>query len=195
MRVSHSMLVAWENREFDAAIAMYLNEPRPPVSEVVENAMEDGSALHKAWEVETRATGNLPMIFGGKHLENPEPEVKIVKRLNSWLTLSGVIDLRDGSELYEYKSGRAPARVYAKGHQHGVYQILDPRLTRANYYAFNQHTGEITYEIVHLRPDTIKDTANWIITVSTEMKSTLENLGIDTTSHERQRSNQDEPSN
>jgi hypothetical protein len=165
---------------------MYLGQPAPPRSEIVDQAMEAGSAFHKLWETETIMTNCLPTVFGSKHLNNPEPEVKVVKKLNDWLTLSGVMDLRDVPELYEYKSGSAPARVYARGHQHGVYQILDPRLTRCHYFAFNQHTGEVTYEIVHLRPDTIKDTANWIISISSEMKATLENLGIDTTSHERQ---------
>lgn len=185
MRVSYSMLAAWEHGEYDAAIAMYLGEPAPMRMEVIQIAMEAGSAFHAAWEAETNVTKRLPAVFGGKQLNNPEPEVKIVKKLNSWLSLSGVLDLRDVPDLYEYKSGAAPARVYANGHQHGVYQILDPRLKRAHYFAFNQHTGTVTYEIVHLRESTIIQTANWIISIASEMRATLENMGIDTSSHER----------
>ncbi len=182
MRVNYSMLSAWERRDYEAAIGMWLGVERPK-----NEAMIAGTTYHEDWEAEVKKTGKLPSIFGVKELNNPEPEVKIVKRLNDWLTLSGVIDLRDVPDMYEYKTGRSTASAYARSYQHKVYQILDPRLTMAHIYVYNQHTNTVTYERVHLNLDTLKDGVNWVITLASEMKATLESMGYDTSSHEKQK--------
>ena len=121
MRVSYSMLSAWERRDYDTAIGMYLGKYRRQ-----NDAMVAGTSYHEDWESEVKRTGKLPSIFGAKDLRNPETEVKVVKKITDWLTLSGVMDLRDVPDVYEYKTGRSPASFYARSHQHTTYQILDP---------------------------------------------------------------------
>lgn len=180
MRVSYSILAAWERRDYDSAIGMYLGKKIQPT-----RAMMAGSGWHKEWEEETLRTGKLPAIFGARELKNPETEVKIVKKLTPWLTLSGVMDLRDVPIVFEYKTGHSPAAVWARSKQHLVYQILDPRLTLAEYFAYNQHINNVTYERVHLTKASLYEGMNWVITLSSEMKSTLDNLGYETESHER----------
>lgn len=182
MRVSYSMLSAWERKDYDSAIGMWLG-----VSSPKNEAMIAGTTFHEDWEDEVKRTGKLPSVFGVKYLNNPETEVKIVKKLSDWLTLSGVIDLRDVPDMYEYKTGRTPASTYANGYQHKVYQVLDPRLTTAHIYAYNQHTNTVSYEKVHLDKDSLVDGINWIVTLASEMRATLESMGYDTSSHERRK--------
>lgn len=182
MRVSYSMLAAWERKDYESAIGMYLGKSRPP-----SEAMVAGTTFHEDWENEVKRTGKLPSIFGTRDLNNPETEVKIVKKLTDWLTLSGVIDLRDVPDVYEYKSGRSSASFYARSHQHTTYQLLDPRLTMAHYLVYNQYTNTVTYERVHLDIDSFKDGANWVLTLASEMKATLESMGYDTDGHESRR--------
>lgn len=175
MRVSYSMLSAWERKDFDTAIAYFLRLPTPDFGNY-----DDGRKYHDKWEKETRRTGRLPKVFGGLELKNPEPELYIKKKLNDWLELAGKIDLRDGKIMYEYKTGGSPASAYARGKQHEVYQILDPRLEIADYFAYNQHEKKVTFERVHLGRESLYSGYNWVITLASEMKDTLERLGYDT---------------
>jgi hypothetical protein len=182
MRVSYSMMLAWSNGDYETAISMWLGLPG-----YTNAAMEAGTEFHKEWEAEVKATGSLPKIFGARKLVKPEPEVKIVKKITPWLTLSGVMDLRDVPCVYEYKSGNSKAGAYAKSHQHEYYQILDPRLKIADYFVFNQHTGAVTWERVHLSKQTMLKGMTHLLTCATEMQLLLEKMGYDTSSHESRR--------
>lgn len=178
MRVSYSMLSAWEARDYDKAIAMFLGQQT-----MKNEAMQAGIDYHEQWEQEVKVTRKLPSIFGAKDLNNPETEVKIEKRLTDWLTLVGVIDLRDIPDIYEYKTGRTNASAYARSHQHTTYQVLDPRATMAHYFAYNQYTNTVTYERVHLTEKSLEDGIEWVVSLAADMKATLENMGYDTSGH------------
>lgn len=180
MRVSHSLLAAWERRDYETAISWFLGLPAGDYG-----TYGDGRAFHKKWDKETVRTGCLPKVFGGKKLNNPKPEHKIVKQLNDWLTLVGVMDNLDLPVMYEYKTGRSSAGAYANGHQHCVYQLLEPRLLLAEYYAYNQYTDEVTFERVHLNEETLRQGVEWVVTLASDMRATLENMGYDASSNDK----------
>lgn len=180
MRVSYSLLNQVAQGKLGNAIETYLGYE----SRIRSEAMQAGGAFHKAWEVETRATGSLPAVFGGRKLAAPKAEIKMAIRLNGDFTLSGIPDLIDGEDLYEYKTGKGNAQSYGGSAQHLVYKVLEPNLKRANYLCYNQHEDVVTSSVFHLTGSAYARGLRWVLTNAYILKLALEGLGYDTTSHE-----------
>ena len=172
-RVSYSILSAWASGDYDTALKMYHRIEMEPNEYQI-----DGKRWHKKWEAETKKTGCMPKVFGGKKLENPITELKIEKDLNEWLQLVGVIDLvDDGKDCFgvDYKTGSIDSSQYSNGWQHSVYQILFPRMKRFEFHHYNQHKKIVDMSIVHLTDKTLVDGLEWIITQASDMKNYIDN--------------------
>jgi hypothetical protein len=176
IRVSYSILSAWESGDIDRAIAPFAGVEIEPTE-----AMDEGRRKHNVWEREVRHTRRLPRCFGGRKLSGEfETEYKKPRRLNDWCTIVGVLDLIDGTTGVDYKTGKRPATEYANSMQHKVYQVLRPDLKRFEYYCRNQHahkSEQITMAIVHLTRQTLEDGLNWILTNAAELREHLINHG------------------
>ncbi len=172
-RASFSVLSAWQSGNYDRATEMYFK-----LKKFATPAMVEGKRLHKEWKKEVDITKCLPKVFGGKKLNNPHTEVKLVKQLDDWLELVGVVDLEDLPTLADYKTGVTPSETYANSMQLKVYQILFPTATKAEIYHYNQHTKETDMSIVHLNDKTLEESINWVVTLSGEMHDHFEKNGL-----------------
>jgi hypothetical protein len=173
IRVSYSILSAWARGDVDRAIAPFLGEEVLPTQ-----AMIEGKEWHKKWEDETNRTGCRPKIFGGEKLTNARAEVKLVRQLTDWCTLSGVIDLMDDEQDEDHKTGKSTATDYANGFQHKVYHVLDPSKKRFRYNCFNQHLPSnhpdaVTVSIVHLTRKTLEEGIEYVLTHAAELREYL----------------------
>ncbi len=163
----------WNKGDYQGAIDALQGRWREP-----NQYMIDGSKYHKEWENEINETGKMPAIFGGKELTNPQTEIKIVKQVNAWLEIVGVLDLLDLPVGYDWKTGSGTAADSARGFQHKVYKVLVPEMTRFEYHAFNQYTNTKTVEVVHLTDRTYDDGLEIIITIACDIRATLEQEGL-----------------
>ena len=179
IRVSYSILSAWESGDIDRAIAPYTGVEIEP-----NDAMEFGKKMHGIWERYGKKHKAIPKIFGGRKLEAPEVELatKRVRKLTDWCVISGVLDVKDGTTGIDWKTGKATASDYTNSKQSEVYQVLYPELKRFEFYCKNQHIhhtdkNHITVGIVYLNRKTLEDGLNWILTMAAELREFLINNG------------------
>lgn len=170
-RASYSVLNAWSSGNYERAVEMYFK-----LKEFTTEAMANGKEWHKEWETEVKTTGCMPVIFGGQKLINPKTEIKIVKELDTWLDLVGVIDLQHGEAgetLVDYKTGKTTSDSYANSFQPRVYHILIPEAKRFEFRHYDAVTKKTDTSIVHLTPATLNAGIEWVVTMASEMHSYL----------------------
>lgn len=191
MRVSFSMLDAWDKGDWDRALAPFTGveiEPTEP--------MQDGVRLHEEWEAETKKTGRLPAVFGGRKLDSPEVEGRTKRVITlpapyDWIQLVGVLDLKHIENglptIEDYKRSTAKSSSeFANSFQHKTYQILYPEGKKFVYRVYNPITKEVTVSIVHLTKESLKEGIEFVITNASDMRQYLEanDISIERESHE-----------
>lgn len=196
MRVSYSILAAWDSGDWDRAVAPFVGR------EIEGNIyMQRGKRWHKRWERESKKTGKSPAIFGGEELRNAQIEMqsKRVRSLNDWLDLSGVLDridepewLKSGKRGIDYKLSKQSATSWANSHQAGAYKILYPELSVFEFHCLNPYLSDtdpdrVSMSIVHLTDKVLEDSLEWVLTTAADLRAYLEanNISIERKSHER----------
>lgn len=164
-RASYSILSTWAKGDWTNAIKMYFK------MDAFENeAMRQGKIYHKQWENEVKETGCLPKIFGGKKLNNPKTEEKIVISVNEWLDLVGVIDLLDSPEIHDYKTGKTSPNIDI---QVGIYGVLATYkkifVDVAYIHHYDQYSKKVEVHKVYLTDKKLEESMNFIITIASEM--------------------------
>jgi hypothetical protein len=167
-RASYSTLSLWASGNTDRAIEGYFK-----LSTFDTPALEAGRKWHEQWQYEVEQTKSLPKIFGGKQLQNPITEQKIVKEIDTWLDLVGVIDLQDEDLLIDYKTGKTPSSYYANTYQANLYQILIPTAKRFEYHHYDQYKKSVDMTIIHLSEQTLDNGIEWLLTYASDMHSYL----------------------
>ena len=165
-RASFSTLSAWDSGAWQRAIESYFK-----LSEFSTKQMRAGKKLHEDFEVEIQKTSCMPKVFGAKPLIEPETELKIVKQLDDWLELVGVIDCYSDGVIYDWKTGVSTSESYAGSMQPRVYQILKPEAIRAEIHHYNQYNKKTDMSIIYLTDVTREIAKDWVITISSQMHS------------------------
>jgi hypothetical protein len=170
-RASFSVLTVWEKGDWQKAVEMYFK-----LTDFTNRAMQAGKDLHEQFEAEIKKTNAMPQVFGGKKLGKVDTELKIVKQLDDWLELVGVIDCYDETSktIYDWKTGQTPSERYVDSFQPKVYQILKPEAIKAEIHHYNQYNKKSDMSVLHLTDKTLDDAVNWVLTLSSEMHSYLD---------------------
>lgn len=171
-RASYSVLTAWASGRYEDAVAMYFK-----LESFTSPQMEFGKKMHDEWNAETDQTGCLPAVFGGQKLQNPKTEIKIVRRLEPWLDLVGVIDCLDSPTVFEYKTGVTSAAQYANSKQGGIYALLaileGHFVDRLEYHRWDQYKNKADMAFVWVTPQVIEDALEFVKTYAAEMHQYL----------------------
>lgn len=174
LRVSYSILNAWDQGNKQQAIDAFLHKPMRP-----SKAMEMGTKYHQDWSKYVLSQKKLPEEFGGFSLSEPVSEVKIVRELPQAVQLVGIVDLYDKPTIYEFKTGRRSASSYALSKQHMVYHLLlDGEPTKAIYMRYDQYSQQADAAIIHLSTELMEITTEWVLNTSTELREELERQGL-----------------
>lgn len=168
-RASYSILSTWASGDTDRAIRMYFK-----LDDFDTPQMRAGRDFHTAWDMEVSETKCMPSVFGARKLNNPITERKIVKQIEPWLELVGVIDLQDGELLVDYKTGKTRSSAYANGFQHCLYQILVPEAKRFEYHHWDQYRKKADMQIIHLNKESMLQGMDYLIAHASDMHSYLE---------------------
>ena len=175
IKVSYTILNAWAQGRYEDAIKYFFK-----LDVIQTPAMLEGKKYHKAWEEEIQKTKKLPEVFGAKQLKNPSPEQYIKVNVNDWIILSGKIDCYDKPTIYEFKTGKQNSEDVARSMQVGVYGVLSTLdkqyADRAEIYCYNQHLKKDnnSMSIVYITDELLKNSLNWIETLSGEIRNYLE---------------------
>lgn len=173
LRASYTVLNMWASGNWEQAVKYYFKLER-----ITTPAMEAGKVFHQNWETEISKTQKLPDVFGGLQLKNPQAELFLTAQMHDWLELVGRIDLYDEPTIYEFKSGKTSSLDYARSKQTGTYAVLatlnNMLVKRAEIFHFDQHKKQKELSVVWITDSLLKESLNWIETVSSEMHSYLE---------------------
>lgn len=201
IRISYSSAKAWWAGDKDKAIKMMLHEDTAlPIrfeSELKrERAMAYGTGFHKAMELEGKATGLLPAVFGVRDFTVLTTEMYLFKELPTGDVLSGVVDaVAINTELemvviVDYKTGTSfdplQAEVYhylVHNHPMWLEKVGQFMPTHAFFMTLDKHTDETDNNIIQFSyprtseewdlPDATTYTrgVNWICTVASEINA------------------------
>ena len=168
IKLSYSILNAWEHYQYEQAIAYYLGKDVPPTPQ-----MELGRAYDELWEKHIIATKQLPEELGGGNLINPTPQTKYQKiiPLNDeyQILFRGVPDCPDEHTIYEFKCGMTEASQYVNGWQADAYKLLYPQANIAKYLCYNPYFKTHTVGVKFLGRSNAEHALNKIYSLGTEL--------------------------
>lgn len=167
-RASYSVLNTWKSGNWQRAIEMYFK-----LADFATPQMVAGREQHEVWEKYINENKCLPVEFNNTKLTNPLTEIKKVVQLSDWLELVGKIDCYDTPTIHEFKTGKQSSESYASSPQIGVYGVLltvsGLFVDRAVIHHYDQYTKQYDASFVWITPEVLKDSMNWIVTLSGEM--------------------------
>ena len=168
VKLSYSILRAWEQARFEDAIGQYLGKPLPATP-----YMELGKLKHQQWADYTMKHQKLHPELGGYDLTNPIVEQKYEKLLpfseDIQILWRGVIDLEDKGILVDYKCGRTTPSSYIDGWQLDAYKLLRPKATGGEYICFNPYTKQLATGFKFLHDSNAETALEKIITLGGEL--------------------------
>lgn len=168
IKLSYSILRAWEQYQYEQAVAYYLGKPVPATP-----AMELGKAYDELWTKHIIANNTLPDELGGGRLLNPQPQTKYQKLLplndEYQILFRGVPDCPDEHTIYEFKCGMTEATQYLDGWQADAYKLLYPHANIAKYLCYNPYFNKHTVGIKFLGRASGEYALNKIYSLGTEL--------------------------
>jgi hypothetical protein len=173
-RASFSTLNLWSSGDYDNAIAGYFK-----TRQFISPQMAEGKRYHETWESEVTRTKCLPTIFGGSFLKEPKMELKIVKQLDNWLELVGVIDLYSDYTIYDYKTGKTSSQSMVNSMQLPVYKILIPEANKGVILHYDQYLKQTEVSYLYLTDKIYDKALEWVVTYSSEMFNYINDNQID----------------
>lgn len=169
VKLSYSILRAWEQSRFEDSIAYYLGKEVPATP-----YMELGKIKHQQWANHTVKYGTFHPELGEKRLNHPIVEQKYEKIIpfsdNIQILWRGVIDLEDGyGTLIDYKCGKSHPSTYIDGWQLDSYKLLRPKSTGGQYICFNPYTKRVSTGFKFLHESNAEYALEKIITIGGEL--------------------------
>lgn len=168
IKLSYSILSAWEKQRFEDAIGMYLGKDLPATP-----YMELGKIKHKQWADFTQKHKAIHEEVGGEMLSNPIVEQKYQKILpfsgDIQILWRGVIDLEDENILDDYKCGQTPPSNYIDGWQLDSYKLLRPQAKLGKYRCYNPYTKELKIGVKYLHQSNAEKALENILTFGGEL--------------------------
>lgn len=176
LRVSYSLLNAWEKGKTDDAVALYCHLPS-----MVNKAMLDGRAIHE--EVSRLLKDNkTPKWMNNIKFKNPKSELKMIVPYNELFDISAIFDILDEPLLYEIKTGGTSSMDWLGEMQIPMYflvaEIAKIKIDSAHLIHYNQKTNETDLAIYH-NSKFVRDTArNWIDSLAYEIYEFFSKEGL-----------------
>lgn len=174
IRVSYSILSAWERGDYRSACASYLHIEQP-----TSLAMQTGKIQHEKISKYIQRNKKLPKILGYRHLSNPICENKQEVMINPEIKLVFIPDCVNEETLYEWKFGTTedPISRYMRSKQVEVYSLALSKMNyltnRAEYLYINLPRKEVYQGIIHLTDARRKMAEEWIVENATSFKDYL----------------------
>jgi len=178
LRVSFSLLQAWEKGLYDQCALMYQHLETP-----TNQGMKDGLYQHKIWEAEINKNKKLKIGKTEFIFKEPICELKKYVPYNEYFDLSVVFDCIDEPILYEWKSGSSTNSMeYATKEQIPMYflacELMQIPIKYALVVHYNQLLGESDITVVHNTIHKRELAKNYVDTFASEIYLDFERRGI-----------------
>jgi hypothetical protein len=176
-KVSYSFLSLWSKGKVDEAIDCWFHTNQKPTE-----AMKQGKDIHKQIENHILSEGLFPPFMPQIPLHNPLPEQKYRVKYNELFDLSFVIDLEDGLDIHEFKTGRQSVLKWANTEQIPLYflgkELMGVHIDKAYLSHYNQYTSEKEFVIIYNTPKLISKAKNFIDSIAPEAYQFFKDQGL-----------------
>lgn len=168
VKLSHSIISAWQAGQYEQAVAYYLGQPYPATA-----AMELGKLKDEFWNNYVLKTGEIHPELGGGKLTDPKVQIKYEKIIpfsdDIQILFRGVPDMVDGKEIYDWKCGMTTASQYVDKWQLDAYKLLLPQAEVGYYLCFNPYNNTYTKGIKYLNRSNAEQAMEHLITHGGEL--------------------------
>lgn len=168
VKLSYSIISAWQSGNYEQAVAYYLGQDYPATA-----AMELGKLKDAFWNNHVLATNTIHNELGGGKLVSPKVQVKYEKIIpfsdDIQILFRGVPDMVDGSAVYDWKCGMTTASQYVDKWQLDAYKLLLPSLKIGYYLCYNPHNNTYTKGIKYLNTSNAETAMELLITHGGEL--------------------------
>ena len=177
LRLSFSLISAWERGDVDGAVNTYLHLDSQATPQMIE-----GRELHEKIAKHIEETGNFPKWFFEYPLVKPEAEKEVVVSYNELFDLKCVIDCLDTPLMFEYKTGVTDSLGWARTNQVPLYflicELAGIPVDSAFVIRFDQYANNSDFTVVHNNPELRDSARNVIDSVGPEIFSYFLESGI-----------------
>jgi len=177
IRLSYSMLSAAKRGDFETVRNMFLRKEMPRTQEQI-----DGLEYHKRWEDTINKIKAVKIGLGEYIFNTPKCEQKLEVDYGDDFTLVGVLDVLDGSRIYEFKTGTQDVFSYAASYQLPIYFLLAKlkgiEVNEGWIIHYNQYEERGEMAVVRNSPLAIDEASNYVDTLGGMVKSYLQNLKL-----------------
>jgi len=149
IRISHSLISAWERNDIQGAIELYFHVDRKGSEQ-----MSEGKRYHEEIAENINKYNSLPayMDFKASFL-TPKTEHSVTVPYNEICDIKGVFDCLDEPNLYEWKTGVSDSLEWARTGQIPLYflicELAGIPVDLAYLVRHNQHEKKTDYAIIH----------------------------------------------
>jgi hypothetical protein len=172
LKLSYSIINAWEQGQYEQAIAYYLGKDFPATP-----AMELGRVKDQIWTQYAEKNNKLHPELGGDELSNVHSQEKLQKIIpfseEYQILFRGIPDLTYETHadviITDYKCGLTPASAYVDKWQLDGYKLLIPKATLGFYLCFNPYSNELTKGVKFLTSKNAENAVEHIITTGGEI--------------------------
>ena len=177
LRLSHSLMYAWERGEPDRVVQMYFRMKSPTTPQ-----MQAGTDMHKEISQYIVKNKELPPWLAPFKLNNPEPDKQVIVSYNELFDLKGLFDCYDEGDIHEFKSGRTDSLEYLRQDQIPFYFLLaelsELPAKRAFLFHYNQYDKRSDWAMLWNSPDVVERARNRIDTIGPEIYEFFKSEGL-----------------
>ena len=148
LRLSYSLLHAWDRGDVQGAIDTYLHTNR-----FTTKAMKEGTEIHKKIQHHIDTKGKFPEWFFDWELKEPETEKEVVVSYNDYFDLKCYIDCYDKPIVFEHKTGTSDSlnwtRTWQLPLEFLMCELADIEVKLGILIHYNQHMKKGDYTVMH----------------------------------------------
>lgn len=177
LRLSYSLLTAWERGQIEDAVNMYFH-----TGSMSSPQIEFGLKFHQDMADHITKYNSFPDWFFTKDLILPQCEREVVVDYNEMFTLKAVFDCYDNPNLYEFKTGKQPSSDWCRTFQLPLYfevaELAGIEVEKAFLIRHNQYKNETDYSMVYNNKRQRDKARNLIDSVGPEIYNFFEEQGL-----------------
>ena len=175
LRLSYSLLTTWDRGDIQRAVDLYFH-----VDGFVNEAMINGRKVHEEIENHIIKFGEFPEWFFTYELVDPKPEEIVIVEYNELFNIKGIFDCRDGTTLFEFKTGGTDSLAWARTWQLPIYfliaEIAEIEIDKA--FLIRNNGEKTDFCIVHNTKKKREMAANIIDSIAPEIYAYFEQQGL-----------------
>jgi hypothetical protein len=177
LRVSYSLLSAWERGQTDYCVKLYTHQETPKTE-----AMEDGIVWDTVQMEEIQKHKRTTPEFNSFSFSDPQTQLKLETPYNSHVELIAKLDVYDKPNITELKTGRRSALSYLSSKQLDIYALACHMnklpVDKIIVIRYDQYNDEVDWAFKYMNKEVLDTARNYIDSLSADIYAYFEKINI-----------------